>query len=330
MPDMTERLLKSAEPSVRFKVRTRVLGEDADSPAMRRLCNAIRKGPRVQALMAEATDDAPPPFHPYAKWHGAHWILTTLADIGYPAHDERLIPWREQVYEWLLPHDGEPRQRPVINGRRRNCASQEGNAVYYLLTLGLADEGTERLVRVLIEDQWPDGGWNCDKKPEAVNSSYHESITPLRALALHARMTGSAASAAAAERAAQVFLKRRLLFRLSDGQIIHASFGQLHYPPYWHYDLLFGLKLMAEAGSIGDPRSADALDLLESKRLPEGGWPAESSYYKVLGGSITRRKSGTELVSWAPVGKTQMNEWVTADALYVLKSAGRLGATGAI
>jgi hypothetical protein len=31
---------------------------------------------------------------------------------------------------------------------------------------------------------------------------------------------------------------------------------------------------MADAGQIGDDRCADALDLLESRELPGGGWPA--------------------------------------------------------
>jgi len=321
MKAIMDALLKSDEPSVQFKVRVNVLGEDPGSRAIRRLQDEVRESRRVRALTAEATDGAPP-HHPYAKWYGAHWILTTLADIGYPPGDKCLIPWREQVYRWLLPN-GQPRKRPVLNGRRRNCASQEGNTVYYLLTLGLADERTERLVRMLIEDQWPDGGWNCDKKPEAVNSSYHESITPLRALALHGRLAGSQQSARAAERAAEVFLKRRLLFRLRDGQPIHQSFAELHYPPYWHYDVLMGLKVMAEARLIADSRCGDALDLLASKQLPGGGWPAEGKWYRAAA-DPSRRKTQAELVDWGPVGKMRMNEWVTADALYVLKSAARL------
>ncbi|MCK4374553.1 MAG: hypothetical protein KAX19_04460, partial [Candidatus Brocadiae bacterium] len=178
------------------------------------------------------------------------------------------------------------------------------------------------LVRRLIKWQWPDGGWNCDKKPEAVNSSYHESIIPLRALSLYARLTGDGESSPAAQRAAEVFLKRRLLFRLRDGKVITSAFAELHYPPYWHYDFLFALKVMAEAGFIRDQRCSDALDLLESRRLPDGGWPAEGRWYRV-GKPQARPKSQSELVEWGRTGSRAMNEFVTADALYVLKAAGR-------
>ena len=77
--------------------------------------------------------------------------------------------------------------------------------------------------------------------------------------------------------------------------------------------------LLAEAGLIGDPRCADALDLLESKRLPDGGFPAEAKYYG-LGRS---RKSGRDLVDWGGVSRRKSNPFVTVDALHVLRAAGR-------
>ena len=76
---------------------------------------------------------------------------------------------------------------------------------------------------------------------------------------------------------------------------------------------------MAEAGFIHDPRCRDALDLLESKRLPDGGFPAEESFYRVR----AEPRTGRELVDWGGVSKTRMNEFVTADALGVLGAAGR-------
>ena len=76
----------------------------------------------------------------------------------------------------------------------------------------------------------------------------------------------------AAEKASEIFLSRNLYKRKSDASVIKDEFTKLHYPLYWHYDILFGLKVMAETGHIDDPRCANALDLLESKQLPGGGW----------------------------------------------------------
>lgn len=148
----------------------------------------------------------------------------------------------------------------------------------------------------------------------------------MRGLALYGKMTGNKRALDAVRRAAEVFLKRHLFRRQSDGRVIRPAFTTLHYPPYWHYDILAGLKVMAEAGFIGDERCTDALDLLESKRLPDGGFPAEDKYYHLVEKltSTGHRSSGFSLVGWGPTGKTRMNEFVTVDALAVLKAAGRL------
>jgi hypothetical protein len=320
MDEVVERLLASEEPSVRFKVRVNVLGEDPDSSSIRALREEIRKSVRVRTLLQEQQADGTFPCHPYAKWYGAHWVVAVLADIGYPPGDDWLRPLVEQEYEWLLSTDHTRRHLMTIDGRVRRCGSQEGNALYSILMLGLADERADELAHRLIAWQWPDGGWNCDKRPEAVNSSFHETILPLRALSLHAQVKGNEASKAAAKRASEVFLKRRLFRKQHDGSVMHREFVALHYPCYWHYDIPCGLKVMAEAGFIGDDRCRDALDLLESKRLPDGGFPAEKRYYRVT----EKRAAGREQVDWGGTSIRRLNEWVTADALFVLRAAGRL------
>jgi hypothetical protein len=313
MNDIVEKLLNSEEAAVRYKAMVNVLGCDPDSAECRQLRLEIKNSPLVQKLLSERDAAGQLPNHPYAKWIGPHWVLADLADICYPPGDEGLIPLRERVYKWLF---GEKHRKQIraVNGRVRRCASQEGNALYSLLALGLADGRTDELAADLVKWQWPDGGWNCDKNPDAHHSSFMESLIPLRGLALHARLTGNERSRAAAERAAEIFLKRHLFRRQSDGSVISDDFVALHYPCYWHYDILFGLKVMAEAGFIGDERCREALDLLASKRLADGGFPAEKAYYRVS----DKAASGRSLVSWGGASKRRMNEFVTADALYVL------------
>ena len=62
---------------------------------------------------------------------------------------------------------------------------------------------------------------------------------------------------------------------LATGEPIHESFVTLHYPSFWHYDVLQALVVLARMGLAGDPRAADGLDLLEERRLADGrGAPA--------------------------------------------------------
>ncbi len=332
---VVDTLLQSEQPAIRYKLRRNVLREPEAAPAIRSLRSEIRNSSLARQLLRNLQPDGriQPPDHVYAKWQGAHWIAAALADCGYPAGDPSLAPVRDQLQDaWLAEpfyEEFEARSKgqayrragvPIMQGRHRRCASQQANALWSILELGLADARTANLVERLLHWQWPDGGWNCDKNPAASHSSFMESILPLRALALYARQADHEPAARAAERAKEVFLERELFRRRRDGSVIRQDFTLLHYPVYWHYDVLHGLKVLAEAGYVDDPRCRPALDLLVSKQLPHGGWPAERRYYTVSA-ELAR---GHDAVDWGPTGKKRMNPWVSVDALFVLRAAGML------
>ncbi len=280
--------------------------------------------PRVAAaLLAHRGPDGRLPVHAYQKWQGPLWTFVCLAEIGHRRGDRSILPLRGQFREWLFADRHlQPPHSLLIPGqedRFRRCACQEGFQAWSEMRLGIADDTTEELIRRLKRWQWPDGGWNCDKRPAARISSFMETLAPLRALALHASLTGSASSRSAARRAAEVFLSRRLYRRQSDGSVIDPRFLLFSFPHFWPYDVLFGLLVMAEAGFIGDPRCAEALDLLEAKRLPDGGWPLEQKVWKAADGFTSR---GT-FFDWGPSGTRRSNPWVTAQARFVLEAAGR-------
>jgi hypothetical protein len=310
-------LLASPEPSLRWKVRTRVLGEPDNSPRIRRLRGEIKRSPRVAALLARQARDGtvPVPHDAYRKWQGAHWVVATLAELGYPAGDKLIAPLVAQACDAQL-RPGVFRDR-VVAGRHRRCASTLAYPLLAAIRLGFADaeDRGSRLASLLLRWQWPEGGWNCDPSPTATSPSFMETLLPMRALSAY----GETADAVTA--AAEVFLSRRLFKRRSTGEVIRPDMARLHHPLYWHYDLLGGLVGLAEVGKLKDPRCGDALDLLQDKRLPDGGWPAEGRYYRTVGYNVA--PSGS-YVDWGVISPRQSNPWVTADALWVLTAAGRL------
>lgn len=222
-----DRLLESAEPSVQWKVCAEVLQEPADSTSMRRLREQVRQSPRVKQLLTDRGPNGRSQVKKgvYAKWQGARWVIAALADLGYPPGDEDLRPMAEQVQDaWLTDNFYEEfeatsnasvynhRGVPVIEGRYRRCASQQGNVLRSLCILDLTNDDTPKLVERLLHWQWPDGGWNCDKNPEADTSAFSETLLPMRGLAAYAKRTGDAAAKTAAERASEILLSRQLMF----------------------------------------------------------------------------------------------------------------------
>ena len=186
----------------------------------------------------------------------------------------------DTVLDWLTA----PRYR---GSRRRkdgmilSDASMEGNALAVACRLGAADDPRARqLAESLLAWQWPDGGWNCDPRASGRRSSFHESHVPMWALAEYATATGNAAARRASDRTAELFLSHRIFRRGGTGEPIHPSWTALHYPPYWHYDLLQALLLLARIGRIQDERAADALDLVERRRLPDGRWRAGAYWWQ--------------------------------------------------
>jgi hypothetical protein len=319
-----EKLLQSEEPSIRLRTCVQVLGQLIGSSSNAKIQEHIRRSERVQALLSNRKKGVLP-YHPYAKWCGSHWVLSSLADLYYPRGDKSLIPLREQVYEWLSSKSHlqyvkkrETYAGPVIriHALFRAHASMEGNALYYLSALGLADDRTKALADRLVEWQWPDGGWNCDKSTTAHTSSFTESLLPLRGLAAFEKVAGKSYKDSI-ERAAEFFLERKLFRKKRDGRIINAKFLKLHYPCYWHYDILFGLKVMVEAGFGNDERCSEALSILKSKALGDGGFPAEEAYYRISG---PKTASGLSPVRWGGVSSKRMNEFVTCDALSVFRA----------
>jgi hypothetical protein len=58
----------------------------------------------------------------------------TLAELGYPADDDTLLPLREQTLQWLFS-DNYLRSFGKVHGLPRLHASIEGNALWAMLTL---------------------------------------------------------------------------------------------------------------------------------------------------------------------------------------------------
>jgi hypothetical protein len=309
------RLLASDEPAIRHAALVELAGRPADDRVVAAARRAIPGGDLVRGLL-ETPDNAGRAIAPYSKWRGAHWRLVSLVDLGVPADAVPISSLVEPILSWLV---GKYHRTNVarIEGRFRRCASVEGNAVASCSRLGLADDERVRVfASSLIEWQWPDGGWNCDRRPSATHSSFHETLPALLGLVEFAAETGDRDAAQAVDRGAEFLLRHRVVYSERTGELADPAFVRLRYPPYWHYDLLAALKVLGRAGRLGDDRAAPALELLAKKRAGDGTWATSGRWWRPPGSSSAL----VEVVDWGSSGPSAP---LTLGALRVLKAAGR-------
>jgi hypothetical protein len=187
--------------------------------------------------------------------------------------------------------DGEV--EPCINGRVVAVGSYFGQDVH-------------GLVGRLLGEQMDDGGWNCEQENGSRRGSFHTTINVLEGLAEHERATGGDAEVMAARvRGQEYLLERRLLRRLSTGEIIEPAFTQLSFPTGYHYDILRALEYLRREGASPDARMTEAVDLVEEKRGEDGRWLLENPHPDQLDLGMDEAKG-------------QPSRWNTLRALRVL------------
>ena len=300
---------------MQYLTLTEILGETRSTAEVRVAKGQIPKGARLRALLSGQRADGGFGTHWYKKWAGASWRLVSAVELGVPSESTAARRAADHVLSRLPLGRSEPRQ---IEGRFRLHASVIGNPLGVCARLGMAnDPRVRRIAHSLVRWQWPDGGWNCDSSKDARHSSFYESLATFWGLNEYLRATNDGTVRASVDRAAELFLAHRLFRSCHGNDVIDPRWTRLHYPVYWHYDILQALRVLDRAGKLRDPRAREALDIVQSKRAPDGTWHAEGRFWR----PGPPNAPNTEVVDWGVEGP---NEMITLNALRVLVSSGRL------
>ncbi len=165
---------------------------------------------------------------------------------------------------------------------------------------------SDRLVDRLLSEQLADGGWNCEAERGSLRSSFHTTICVLEGLLAFEQAFGAARAVTdARDRAQEYLLERRLLRRLSTGEIIYQAWTQSAFPPLWRYDALRALDYLRAAGVPPDDRMNDALEVVLERRRNDGRWLLDVRHPDTLYEGLAE-----------PVGGA--SRWVTLRALRVV------------
>ncbi|QDW29636.1 hypothetical protein FFF93_007550 [Arthrobacter sp. KBS0702] len=272
--------LLDSDPAIRWQA----LRDLADSPAEEASAERSRVaaegwGARLLALQGEdgqwdGGTYFPSPFddaEPGQPWTATTYSLLLLRDFGL---DPRSAAARDAVARVRANSCWEEAGQPFFQGEVEPCIN--GMAVSLGAYFGEAVDG---IVARLLDEQLDDGGWNCEAERGSTRSSFGTTINVLEGLLEYGRATGGTPEAAAArQRAEEYLLERGLLRRKSTGALIDPKWLQFSYPTRWHYDVLRGLDYFRDAGTAPDARLAEAVDLVRSKRQPDGTWLLENSH----------------------------------------------------
>lgn len=207
----------------------------------------------------------------FPQWTSTAWSLTLLRDFGLDPESlaaRHAVAMVRENCRW--EHDGERffsgEVEPCINGRTVALGAYFG-------------EDVQAVVDRLLGEQMSDGGWNCEQENGSKRGSFHTTIEVLAGLLEYERAKGGSPEVRAARlRGHEYLLERRMLYRLSTGEVIDPAWTQFSYPTYWHYDVLRGLDYLREAGAAPDDRVAEAVALVGSKRDADGRWPLENRH----------------------------------------------------
>src|SRR5436309_1179943 len=208
------------------------------------------------------------------KWTSTTYTMLMLRDFGLPANNRQARKACALLLDRGLERDG------GINygmwgkmwGRSETCIT--GMVLSILSYFEHDDDRLDTVADHLLEEQMPDGGWNCRRCYGATHSSVHTTISVLEGLRLYELHRGCKLSAVrAAQRRGREFLLVHRLFR-SDrtGEVIKPIFLRFAFPPRWHYDILRAPDYFQAVDAPRDRRIAEAIDLVRRGRGPDRGW----------------------------------------------------------
>ncbi len=298
--------LLDSDPSIRWQVMRDLIDAPAHEVAAER-ARVAREGWGAQVLAAQDRD---------GRWGGGTFFprgigtfdtLHLLYLFGLDPHSDearRAIAPVHDAARWdydanLRFWGGEV--EPCINGRVVAIGTYFGQDVR-----GIVDR--------LLTEQMADGGWNCEQESGSTRGSFDTTINVLEGLLEHEGVvTGANGDVTAARhRGEDYLLERRLLQRLSDGQIAQRRWLSAGFPYSWNYDVVRVLDYFRNASPAPDERMSEALAIIESKRDAAGRWPLEQAYHEKL------------LVDLGEA-EGQPSRWITLRGLRILRWAGRAG-----
>jgi len=213
------------------------------------------------------------------KWISSHYSLLDLKNIGFPTGNPKIAESISLILHDQKSEDGGINPSGTI---KESDVCINGMFLNYGCYFGAEEPALHSVVDFVIEQQLPDGGFNCRyNRQGAVHSSLHSTISILEGIWEYGAKGYSYRLAELEEIAAEAreFLLQHQLFRSHQtGETIDKRMLMLSYPSRWKYDILRALDYFQAAGIEYDPRMEPALKVLQKKQWKDGRWPVQAKH----------------------------------------------------
>ncbi len=211
------------------------------------------------------------------KWISTHYTLLDLKTLqASPDH-----PLIRQSIE-IIANENKGEDGGINPGKTIKEADVCVNGMFlnYACHFGIDEGHLISIIDFVLDQQLPDGGFNCQyNRQGARHSSMHSTISLLEGIweYKHNGYDYRLAELDAASEAAREFLLMHRLYKSDHtGEIIHKNFLRLSFPGRWLYDILRALDHFQDAGVDWDGRMSDAIEALLKKRRSDGRWPLQA------------------------------------------------------
>lgn len=211
--------------------------------------------------------DSGEPAEPGQPWTATSWSLKDLREWGVPASEmgdtaERLAANCRWEYDDL----------PFWGGEVDVCINS-----YTLAAGAWLGVDVTPLARWFTEHRLSDGGWNCEaEEGNSTRSSFHSTLNALVGLLDYEQRTGDAQARKARHAGEEYLLERRLMFKLSTGEVVGDFVTEFAYPHRHRYSALTAVDYFRAAslyeGRAPDSRLSDAIAVVRAARQSDGTW----------------------------------------------------------
>ena len=214
------------------------------------------------------------------KWTSTTYTMLLLRDFGLLPKHRAARKACALLIDRGLQRDGGIAYGPWAQWTHRGETCITGMVLSILSYFEYEDDRLEIVVQHLLDEQMPDGGWNCRRQAGATHASVHTTISVLEGLRSYELLCRRlAAKARAAQRRGREFLLAHRLFRSHrTGAVIKPELLRFAFPARWHYDVLRALDYFRSADAPRDERLAEAIEMVRARRGVDGRWPLEYVY----------------------------------------------------